>query len=162
MMVEMSRIADEYGLDVSIWYPAMDRDYSDPKTVEFALKEWGDVFRQLPRIDAVFVPGGDHGHTQLKYLLAWLEKQTANLPHYQAYSNGFVTYSEGCNDDVNKFVWSGLGWNPDANVKDILREYSRFFIGDDVADAFAQGLLSLEQNWKGPLLSNSGVDTTLE
>ena len=47
-----------------IWYPAMDKDYSDPATVEFALKEWGEVFRQLPRIDAVFVPGGDPGHTR--------------------------------------------------------------------------------------------------
>ena len=53
-----------------IWYPAMDKDYSDPKTVEFALKEWGDVFRRLPRADAVFVPGGDPGHTQPKYLMA--------------------------------------------------------------------------------------------
>src|SRR5204862_1119415 len=58
---------------------AMDKDYSDPKTAEFALKEWGDVFKQLPRIDAVFVPGGDPGHTQPKHLMALLEKQTANL-----------------------------------------------------------------------------------
>ena len=29
MMVEMSRICDEYGLDVWIWYPAMDPDYAD-------------------------------------------------------------------------------------------------------------------------------------
>ena len=64
MMMEMSRIADEYGLDVWIWYPAMDRDYSDPKTVEAALAGMGrSVFQQLPRVDAVFVPGGDPGHT---------------------------------------------------------------------------------------------------
>ena len=25
---------------------------------------------------------------------------------------GFITYSEGCNDDVNKTVWSALGWDP--------------------------------------------------
>ena len=30
MMVGMSRLLDDYGLDVWIWYPAMDRDYSDP------------------------------------------------------------------------------------------------------------------------------------
>ena len=42
MMVEMSRICDEYGLDVWIWYPAMDRDYSNPKTVKLALDEWGE------------------------------------------------------------------------------------------------------------------------
>jgi len=27
-----------------IWYPALDKDYSDSKTVEFALAEWGAVF----------------------------------------------------------------------------------------------------------------------
>ncbi len=47
MMQGMSGLADKYGLDVWIWYPAMDRDYADPATVQFALKEWGDVFRQL-------------------------------------------------------------------------------------------------------------------
>ena len=47
MMVEVSRICNEYGIDVWIWYPAMDKDYSDPATVEFALKEWADVFRAI-------------------------------------------------------------------------------------------------------------------
>jgi hypothetical protein len=266
MMVEMSRLLDEYGLDVWVWYPALDKDYSDPKTVEFALNEWDEVFQKLPRIDAVFVPGGDPGHTQPKFLMALLEKETqvlhryhpkaqmwvspqgftqewldefleilnreqpawltgvvfapqvrisiaelrAKVPklypirHYpdithsvqsqypvpdwdvayamteareainprpideaaifrrtQPNTLGFLTYSEGCNDDVNKFVWSALGWNPDANVLDILRQYSRYFIGDEYEDSFAQGLLALERNWRGPLLSNTGVYATL-
>src|SRR5208282_1878927 len=59
--------------------------------------------------------------------------------HMMPSSIGFVTYSEGVNDDVNKFVWSGLGWDPDANVADIVRDYSRFFIGDE---AFADGLMA--------------------
>ena len=91
MMVEMSRAADSYGLDVWIWYPAMDKDYSDPKTVEFALQEWGEVFRQLPRIDAVFVPGGDPGHTEPKYLLALLEKETAVLHRYHPKAQMWVS-----------------------------------------------------------------------
>ena len=82
MMVGMSKICADYGLDVWIWYPAMDADYADPKTVEHALEEWGEVFRKLPRIDAVFVPGGDPGHTQPKYLMALLEKQAANLRRF--------------------------------------------------------------------------------
>jgi hypothetical protein len=267
MMIEMSRLLNEYGLDVWIWYPAMDRDYSDAKTVESALREWGEVFKKLPRIDAVFVPGGDPGHTQPKYLMALLEKQTQNLRRYhpkaqmwvspqsfsqtwmdeflgilkneqpawlsgvvfgpqvrmslgelraavpkrypirhypdithsrqcqypvpdwdlayaltearevinprplgqarifrllQPYTVGFLAYSEGCNDDVNKIVWSALGWDPDADVVEVLREYSRYFIGERYADSFAQGLLALERNWQGPLLSNAGVYTTLE
>ena len=266
MMIEMSRLANEYGLDVWVWYPAMDRDYSDPKTVEFALREWGDVFRQLPRVDAVFVPGGDPGHTQPGVLMALLEKQTANLRRYHPkaqmwmspqsfnrewmdeflsilkdrepgwlsgvvfgpqtrmnlpelraavpkrypirhypdithsrqsqypvpdwdvayavtearevinprpvdeaaifrllapYTIGSLTYSEGCNDDVNKMLWSALGWNPDADVLEILREYARYFIGYRQAESFAQGLLALERNWRGPLAANDGVYATL-
>jgi hypothetical protein len=266
MMVGMSRLLDEYGLDVWIWYPALDRDYADPGTVEFALKEWGEVFRKLPRVDAVFVPGGDPGHTPPKVLMALLEKQTevlrrhhpgaqmwvspqgfdkawmdeflavlktepawlagvvygpqvrmplpqlrAAVPkrypirHYpdithslrcqypvpdwdaafamtlgrepinprpqdqarifrllQPSTNGFITYSEGCNDDVNKAIWSGLGWNPDAEVIDILRDYSRYFIGPEYTDSFAQGLLALERNWRGPVLTNPSIVTTLQ
>lgn len=266
MMIEMSRMADEYGLDVWVWYPAMDEDYSKPETVEFALREWEEVYRRLPRIDAIFVPGGDPGHTPPGPLMALLEKQTAllrryhpnaqmwmspqgfnkawedeffafmktepawldgivfgpqirtglpelrakipvkypirgypdithtmNCQHpvenwdavfamtqgreainprplsqaamfrfYQPHTIGFLTYSEGCNDDVNKFVWSGLGWDSKANVKEILRQYGRYFIGDQFAEPFANGLLGLEQNWKGPLLSNRTVETTLQ
>jgi len=74
---------------------------------------------------------------------------------------GVLTYSEGCTDDVNKAIWSGLAWNPDTPVIDILRDYGRYFIADDLADDFAQGILALERNWRGPLSSNRGVETTL-
>jgi hypothetical protein len=74
---------------------------------------------------------------------------------------GFISYSEGCNDDVNKMLWSALAWNPDADVAEILGDYARYFIGARHGDAFAHGLLALEQNWRGPLAVNTGVDTTL-
>ena len=266
MMVEMSRLADEYGLDVWIWYPALDKDYGDAATVEFALKEWAAVFEKLPRVDAVLVPGGDPGHTPPGHMFALLEKQTANLrrfhPHgqmwmspqgftaawmeefyglvrkepswltgivfgpqvrdplpllrkqipakypirrypdithsmraqyavpfwdiahaltsgrepinprpidqtaiYRAFDEhaaGFITYSEGCNDDVNKIVWSALGWNRSAEPLETLRQYSRYFIGERYTNSFAHGLLALERNWRGPLLSNASVETTLQ
>ena len=82
MMIAMSQICADYGIDVWIWYPALDKDYGDPKTVEFALNEWGEVFKKLPRVDAVFVPGGDPGNTPPKLLMNLLEKQTANLHRY--------------------------------------------------------------------------------
>jgi hypothetical protein len=47
-------------------------------------------------------------------------------------------------------------------VVEILRQYARYFISDALADDFAQGLLALEQNWRGPLLTNRGVLTTLD
>jgi hypothetical protein len=47
-------------------------------------------------------------------------------------------------------------------VIDILREYSRYFIGERYTDDFAQGLLALERNWEGPLICNTAVYTTLQ
>ncbi len=264
-MVGVSALAAKYGLDLWIWYPALDPDYTDAATVDFALNEWGEIFAALPRIDAVMVPGGDPGHAPPAVLMALLEKQTQNLHRRhpnaqmwvspQGYSDawmeefveilnagpewltgvvygpwvygsmawfreqipsrypirnypdithvldcqlpvpewdvafaltegrevinprplgeaaifhkqqpptiGFLSYSEGCHDDVNKMLWSRLGWDPAADVVEILREYSRYFIGAAYADGFAQGLLALERNWQGALATNVGVETTL-
>jgi hypothetical protein len=40
-VVAPANLAQEYGLQCWIWYPAMDPDYSDPATVAAALQEWG-------------------------------------------------------------------------------------------------------------------------
>jgi hypothetical protein len=82
--------------------------------------------------------------------------------YYQPATIGFITYSEGCNDDVNKFVWSGLGWNSKTPVIEILRQFSRYFIAEQSTEDFAEGLLALERNWSGPLLTNGGKETTLQ
>jgi len=274
MMVAMSQVADDYGLDVWIWYPCLDKDYSDAQTVQFALNEQEEVFKKLPRIDAIFIPGGDPGETRPDLLLALLEKTKKVLNRYhpraqiwvspqgfdrfgkphrrgwlkmfldlvrtnqpdwldgvvfgpqvemslanlrkelpsrypirqypdithsracqyavpgwdrafsstegretinprpqghakifrsqQAYSNRFITYSEGCNDDFNKVLWSCLGWDSDMKVEDITREYSRYFISGRYEDQFSRGLLALEQDWVGPLLANQGVTQTVQ
>jgi hypothetical protein len=59
-------------------------------------------------------------------------------------------------------LWSSLAWDPERPVVEILREYSGYFISNRLRDDFAQGILSLQENWRGPLLSNENVDTTLE
>jgi hypothetical protein len=266
MMGVVSRMLADYSMDVWIWFPALDKDYSDEATVANAVKEWAKVFTAMQRVDAVFVPGGDPGHTHPKHLFPMLDKQAASLrrhhpkgviwvspqgfdaewleefyqqiarepawfggvvhgpgvrvslaelrrrvpkrypirtypdvthalrsqypvpnidpafaltlgrepvnPRPRAYkeifeslrehSDGFITYSDGSNDDVNKILWSALGWNPAANAEDICREYGSYFIGFEHGDAFAQGLLALENNWRGPLIANHGVDLTLD
>ncbi len=267
MMIEMSRICDKYDLDVSVWYPAMAKDYGDPKTVDDEIRDWAAVLRDLPRVDIVFVPGGDPGHTEPKYMLALLEKQKVSLrkthpklqmwmspqsfdadwtaeflkmaadPHVQSWLDGivfgpqnrlsigelrkalpskypirfypdithsiqsqysmnnwdlayaltegreiinprpeaeaailrselkgtvgFVSYSEGVNDDVNKFVWSLLSWDPQTPVPVALRDFGNYIIGAQDGSAYGQGLLDLEHNWEGPLAANELVDVTL-
>ncbi len=266
MMTAMSHICDAYDLAVWIWYPAMARDYADPATVQSALSDWARIFQIVPRLDAIFVPGGDPGHTEPKAMLAFLEKQKTNLRRFHPkaqlwmspqgfdenwlneffsliegnanawldgvvfgpqsrlslgefraslpkrypirfypdithslscqfpvpdwdlafaltegrecinprpadesnilrrslpHSIGFLTYSEGCNDDVNKFIWSSLSWNPDLPVLNALRNFSRYFFGETYSEGIAQGILHLENNWRGPLAANDAVSVTL-
>src|SRR5690606_31232660 len=77
------------------------------------------------------------------------------------YTDGFITYSDGSHDDVNKVLWSQLGWNANKDVRDILVEYCRFFFGSEIAEISADGILGLEKNWEGPLMKNRSVPKTL-
>jgi hypothetical protein len=87
--------------------------------------------------------------------------QAAIFRAVQPHAFGFVAYSEGCNDDVNKIVWSALGWDPDADLGDVLRQYARLFIGPRFEVPFAEGLFALERNWRGPARKNAGIARTL-
>jgi len=77
-------------------------------------------------------------------------------------SDGSISYSEGINDDLNKFIWSSQDWNPETPVIETLREYCRLFIHPDVSEDVAQGILALERNWQGPLIANKSVEVTLK
>ncbi|TLV01555.1 hypothetical protein FEN17_13660 [Dyadobacter luticola] len=266
MIVEQSRICKSYGLDVSIWYPNMGKDYVNADSIKKELQERELVFASLPKLNSVFVPAGDPGELEPDVLFAWLEKEAGvlqkyhpnakiwvspqvfrptqkwfdsffehankeypwfggvvfgpwvkipvykirellkpNIPirHYpditHNYSSqypvphwdlayamtlgresinprpfdekaihnaldqfgiGSVSYSEGTNDDVNKFVWSDQDWNPETPVMETLRDYSRLFFGPKYTETGAQGLVALERNWKGELITNDGVETT--
>ncbi|MBD3419775.1 MAG: hypothetical protein GF398_06640 [Chitinivibrionales bacterium] len=266
MMVEMTKIAVKYGMYVSVWYPAMDEDYTDPATVEFALNEWKGVLSQLPRLDNIHVPCGDPGHTPPEHLIpmiarqaeqlkdihpqcrwwispTWLSSQQLEtfislvnescdwlsgimyggmirmkLPElreriddrlaFRTYpdithirlcsypiaeldpafalvygrepicprprdmcdiaglalsiTDGSIAYSEGCNDDVNKAVWSSLGWNRQVDINEVLREYTRYFIGPEHEHAFTRGLLDLEESLHKPVLTNAKINVTFQ
>ncbi|KAA9347976.1 hypothetical protein F0P93_25490 [Larkinella humicola] len=267
MIAEQSRICREYGLDVWMWYPNLGKDYVHPDSIQKELNERHQIFATVPKLDAVFVPGGDPGDLEPDVLFAWLEKEAAVLTKYhpkakiwvspqvfrptQAWFDAFfkhvnkdypwfggvvfgpwvkmtvqeirkvvkpsipirhypdithnyssqypvphwdlawsmtsgresinprphdekaihnaldefgagsISYSEGTNDDVNKFVWSDQDWNPETPVIETLRDYARLFMSPDVTETVAQGLLSLEQNWRGNLLTNQAVYQTL-
>jgi hypothetical protein len=268
MIAEQSRICKEYGLDVWMWYPNMGSDYTSPDSIKKEMDERENVFSLLPKLDALFVPGGDPGELEPDELFSWLgkvalvlhkyhpkakiwvspqvfkpskewydkfyahvnrqyewfggvvygpwirtplpevrklinpsipirlypdithsiscqypvpdwdiayamtlgrecinprpedEKYIHNL--YASLAQGSISYSEGTNDDVNKFVWSGQDWDPSIQVIETLREYARYFIGPDYTEDVAQGLMALEKNLRGPLLSNEHVQLTLQ
>jgi hypothetical protein len=78
------------------------------------------------------------------------------------FASGSISYSEGINDDVNKFIWSDQDWNPDTPVIETLRQYARLFIHPDFSEDIAQGILAQERNWQGPLIANKSVEVTLK
>lgn len=81
---------------------------------------------------------------------------------FAEFSDGFVTYSDGIGDDVNKFVWTALGWEPDRPVEDIVRDYARFFFGEDIAEEVQRGIFLFEENFSGPLATCKGVEENYE
>lgn len=80
---------------------------------------------------------------------------------YDEHALGAVVYSEGVNDDVNKFVWLDQEWDPETLVVETLRDYARVFIDPGLSEELAQGLLALEENLNGVLAENTQVETTL-
>ncbi len=60
---------------------------------------------------------------------------------FAPYTAGFLSYSDGVHDDVNKVLWNVLAWNPDTPPRDILIEYARFFFAPEVAETAADGIL---------------------
>lgn len=268
MIAQQSRICKEYGLDVWVWYPNMGTDYSSPDSIKKELLEREQIFSVLPKLDALFVPGGDPGDLDPDILFDWLEKEAVVLKKYHpnakiwvspqifkpsaewydkfyahinkeydwfggivygpwirtplpevkkliksnipvrlypdithsiscqypvpdldlAYAmtlgrecinprpedekyihnlyarlaQGSISYSEGTNDDVNKFIWTSQDWDPSSAAIDNLREYARYFIGPQYTETVAHGLMALERNLRGPLLSNDQVQATLQ
>ncbi len=268
MIKEQSRICAAYGLDLWIWYPNMAKTYSTAESIKVELEEREAVFSSLPKLDAVFVPGGDPGDLEPDELFDWLAKEAKILIKYhpnakiwvspQAFkptkkwyaqfynhvnkqypwfggvvygpwiketleqvkkkinpkipirlypdithnfssqypipnldislamtlgresinprptdekfihnryaklAQGSISYSEGTNDDVNKFIWSDQDWNPKISTLETLRDYAKYFIGYQYQDDIAQSILALEKNLSGPLVNNSSVQQTLQ
>jgi len=265
--VGISKLLAKYGLDCDLYYPEMRKDYTDPAQVAAELRDFEELVKAMPRMDALYVPGGDPGHTAPEVLFplveaeaaitrryhpratvwvsaqgfdaaqyerfyallakrpVWLtgvffgpqsrdsmETQRRRIPqqyalqfypdightmhaqfpvpewdpvfgltegrepicprprgfahiygNFEGLHSGFVTYSEGVNDDINKILWTELGWSSRTSVKTVLHEYARWFLHrEGVQETQAvQAMLGLESNWLGPLLANRQIPKTL-
>jgi hypothetical protein len=262
----ISGLLQKYGLDCDLYYPEMRSDYSKPEQVEAELKDFEALVKAMPRLDALYVPGGDPGHTlptalfplvqkeaevlhryhpeatvwvsaqgfdraryQTFYSLlnahpGWLsgvffgpqsrdsfETQRRKIPgryamqfypdiahtmhsqfpvprwdpvwgltegrepicprpaafaeiyrHYRRLHSGFMTYSEGVNDDVNKVVFTQLGWSASTPVDTILSEYARWFLRREGMQnrLTVQAIDGLETDWTGPIEASSSIAAT--
>ena len=268
-LIGIGQAAHKYGLDFALYYPEMADDYAAPGAVKAELDRFRALVDELPRIDVLYVPGGDPGHTppdllfplvaqeaailrrsnprarvwisgqgfdkaryaafyaQLDREPAWLTgvffgpqsrdpmpvqrrriparypiqfypdighvmhaqfpvprldpafaltegrepidprplAETAIFRHFAPLNRGFITYSEGVNDDVNALLWFQLGWSPRVDPREVMGDYARTFLGAQIgarsSDAFADVLFGLERDWDGPPGDNTAISATL-
>jgi hypothetical protein len=264
MNIRMSEICQRYDQDYWIWMPA-DFDLQDSAKRLKSLEENEEFYKECPRLDGVFVPGGDPGDNdpslvmpflkdlsvllskyhpkarvwfslqnfrgdRIEYVYRYLDQQKPDwlgglvcgpsspgitatrqrldsrypIRHYPDLTHnvrcqfpipwwdpalahtlgresinprpvqfaeihnqlapgtvGFLSYSDGVHDDLNKVVWNLRAWNPETPVPEIVTEYARFFFGANVAERAANGILALEKNWIGSVRDNGGIDATL-
>ncbi len=80
----------------------------------------------------------------------------------ESYIDGFLSYSDGVHDDVNKIIWTVKSWDKNTGEREILKEYSNYFFGSTVSETAADGIIALENNWQGPIVANGAIHSTLE
>jgi len=104
------------------------------------------------------------------YMLTYGREGINPMPNYYAkihatyapFTDGFITYSDGAHDDVNKITWSMRGWDINLEPQTIMEDYCRFFFGPSVTEKAANGIFALEQNWEGPIRKNGGIEIAFE
>jgi hypothetical protein len=265
-LLGISSLLEKYGLDCDLYYPELRDDYTNPATIDAELKDFEALVKAMPRLDALYVPGGDPGHTPPEALLPLIAREAAVLhryhptatislsaqgfdrAHYETFYNllaqhpawltgiffgpqsrdsfftqrrrvptqyamqfypdightlhaqfpipqwdpifaltegrepicprpsafaaiyrhfsplhtGFITYSEGVNDDVNKALWTQLGWSATTPIHAILGDYARWFLHrEGLQNTLAvRAIQGLEEDWTGPLATNPQISRT--
>ena len=91
MIAEQSRICKKYGLDVWMWYPNMGNNYTSPDSIQKELDERSNVFKVLPKLNALFVPGGDPGDLEPGVLFSWLKRVAVVLHQYHPQAKIWVS-----------------------------------------------------------------------
>jgi hypothetical protein len=88
-------------------------------------------------------------------------RQYTAIYHFlEPYIDGFISYSDGAHDDINKIMWTRLAWDPSVTEREALIEYANFFFNSAVREDAADGILALETNWQGPAAANGAIRTS--
>ena len=77
------------------------------------------------------------------------------------YLCGSVSYSDGINDDVNKIIFSACDFDSSCDVREVLEDYSRFYLPETDAAELAECIVMLEKNWEGSPADSEKIEKTL-
>jgi len=111
MMKRMDAILEKYDIAAWIWFPLMYGDYTQSENEQQSLDEAEKIFSSLSKIDAIFVPGGDPGHTHPSVLFPYLEKQTELLHKYHPNAEVWVS-PQGFNQERMEMFYQLLKTKP--------------------------------------------------
>jgi len=140
METQRRRIPQQYALQ---FYP----DIGHTMHAQFPVPQWDPVFALTEGREPICPRPQGFAHI---------------YKHFEGLHSGFVTYSEGVNDDVNKVLWTELGWSSQTPVETILREYARWFLHREATQEMqaVQAILGLESDWMGTLQANREIPKT--
>ncbi len=99
------------------------------------------VFPEISMFDTYFVSYGCNGANPAPRRFVPEAARIARSGH------GAVLYSEGCYEDLNKWVWAACLWDPQRSVDDVVGEYCRYHFGQASEALASELILGLEETW---------------
>lgn len=77
---------------------------------------------------------------------------------FAPYTIGSVSYSEGVHDDLNKAVWSAFEWDCNADLREAVLDYVRYFMFGADEEKITDCIFLLEKSWQGSPEENPCID----
>jgi hypothetical protein len=102
MNLKLSALCDKYDIDHWIWLP-VDFLLPNPKKSAPFVAEQEDYYKTVPRLDAVFIPGGDPGDNPMPMLLPYVEKMAALLNKYHPHAKIWISLQRPQPGDTDYF-----------------------------------------------------------
>lgn len=104
MNLKLSKLLDSYDLDVYLWYPVPILD-TDQGKYQREIGYRKQFFREMPRINHLFVPGGDPGDNHPKVLMPALEIM-AGLLHERFPDAGVYVSNQKMKPELNDWFFN--------------------------------------------------------
>ncbi len=114
-----AQLCMEYGMKIFIYMANSQGDFATPAGIKKELEKREIIFRSMPKLDEVFVPGGDPGDLQPDVLFNWLEKLAPVLHKYHPNTKIWVSPQN------NSFGKATQEWY-DAFYEQVNRNYPWF------------------------------------
>ena len=100
MNLKFAEMCDKYDLDHWVWVPVLVKLPEAAEETAF-LEQQEAYYRQVKRLDAIFVPGGDPGDNKAHLLLPFLERMAALVTKYHPDAKIWLSLQHFKKDDVD-------------------------------------------------------------